>query len=114
MQSGRPWEARGIDPVYGTDYVYLEKAGARRLPTWTNFDLSVSQDIPIGGGSAFRVEARVLNLFNSQPPLTVDQDLCTDTCTSLPVSSDVLNPNFGRPTSYAQPRRFFITGIFSF
>jgi len=114
VQSGRPWEARGIDPVYGTDYVYLEKAGSRRLPTWTNFDFSVSQDIPIGGGSSFRVEARVLNLFNSQPRLTVDQDLCTDTCTSLPVSADVLNPNFGAATSYAQPRRFFFSGIFSF
>jgi outer membrane receptor protein involved in Fe transport len=100
--------------VYGTDYVYLEKAGSRRLPTWTNFDFSVSQDIPIGGGSAFRVEARVLNLFNSQPPLTVDQDLCTDTCTSLPVDPELLNPNFGRATSYAQPRRFFISGIFTF
>ena len=113
VQSGRPWEARGIDPVYGTDYVYLEKAGSRTLPTWTNFDLSVSQDIPLGGATV-RIEGRVLNLFNSQPPLSVDQDLCTDVCTSLPVSSDLLNPNFGRATSYATPRRFFVTALVSF
>ena len=61
-----------------------------------------------------RIEGRVLNLFNSQPPLTVDQDLCTDTCTSLPVDPSIVNPNFGRATSYAQPRRFFISAIYSF
>jgi len=113
VQSGRPWEARGIDPVYGTDYLYLEPAGSRTTPTWTNFDFSVSQDIPLGG-NMLRIEGRVLNLFNSQPPLTVDQDLCTDVCTSLPVDSSILNPNFGRPTSYAQPRRFFVSAIYSF
>jgi hypothetical protein len=113
VQSGRPWEMRGIDPVYGTDYVYLEKAGSRTMPTWTNFDLSVSQDIPIGP-STLRIEGRVLNLFNSQPALTVDQDACTDTCTSLPVDPSIANPNLGRPTSYAQPRRFFVSAIFSF
>jgi len=113
VQSGRPWEARGIDPVYGTDYVYLERAGTRTTPTWTNFDLSVSQDIPLGPVS-LRIEGRVLNLFNSQPALTVDQDLCTDVCTSLPVDPSLLNPNFGRATSYAPPRRFFISAIATF
>jgi hypothetical protein len=114
VQSGRPWEARGIDPVYATDYLYLEKAGSRTLPTWTNFDLSLSQDIPLGPATV-RVEARVLNLFNSQPPLTVDQDLCTDVCTSLPITDpDLINPNFGRPTSYATPRRFFVSALVSF
>jgi len=82
------------------------------MPAWTNFDLSVSQDIPIGPST--RIEGRVLNLFNSQPPLTVDQDACVDTCTSLPVDPGNANPNFGKPTSYAQPRRFFVSAILSF
>ena len=28
VQSGRPWEARLFDPVYGTDYQYAETAGS--------------------------------------------------------------------------------------
>ena len=107
VQSGRPWEAREFDPVYGTDYQYAEKAGSRTLPTWTNFDLLVSQDIPIGPTN-LRIEGRLLNVFNSQPALTVDQDLF------LNDNNTGDNPNFGHGTSFAPPRRFAISGIFSF
>jgi hypothetical protein len=107
VQSGRPWEARLFDPVYGTDYVYAEKAGSRTLPTWTNFDLLVAQDIPIGPTS-LRIEGRLLNVFNSQPPLTVDQDLFLQDNNTNP------NPNFGKGTTFAQPRRFAISGTLLF
>jgi hypothetical protein len=106
-QSGRPWEARLWDPIYGTDYVYAEPAGTRRTPDWANFDMLVSQAIPIGPTSLL-IEARVLNLFNSQPALTVDQDLFIfDDNTGE-------NPQFGQATSYAQPRRFVISATFAF
>jgi hypothetical protein len=107
VQSGRPWEARLFDPVYGTDYQYAEKAGSRTLPTWTNLDLLVSQEIPIGP-TALRVGLRLLNVFNSQPPLTVDQDLFLSDDNTDP------NPNFGQGTSFAAPRRLVIAGTFLF
>lgn len=106
-QSGRPWEARLFDPVYGTDYQYAEKAGSRTTPAWINFDMLVSQDFKLGPGTV-RVEGRVLNLINSQPALTVDQDLFINDDNTGP------NPNFGRPTSYAPPRRFFLSAIYTF
>ncbi len=116
FQSGRPWEARGFDPVYGTDYLYLEPAGSRRLSSWTNFDFLVAQRIPVGPGN-LRLEARLLNVFNTQPALTVNPDYCNTTSNCY--QTDVLsrpptNPDFGRPTSYAPARRFLLTGIFSF
>ncbi|HEX4439393.1 MAG TPA: carboxypeptidase regulatory-like domain-containing protein [Thermoanaerobaculia bacterium] len=106
-QSGRPWEARLWDPIYGTDYQYAEKAGSRTTPAWVNFDFLVSQDFKLGPGT-LRVEGRVLNLINSQPALTVDQDLFINDDNTGP------NPNFGRPTSYAPPRRFFLSAIYTF
>jgi len=106
-QSGRPWEAREFDPIYGTDYAYAEPAGSRTTPSWTNFDLLVSQTIPIGPTNLV-IEGRVFNLFNSQPALTVDQDLFVND------DNTGANPNFGRATSYAPPRGFVISATFNF
>ncbi len=108
FQSGRPWQAQEYDPFYGVPYEYAEKAGSRRLPSWTNFDLLVAQNIPLGGFGTFRVEGRLLNVFNSQPPLSADKVLYADD------SNTTANPDFGHPTSYAPPRRFLLTGLFSF
>ena len=108
FQSGRPWQAQQFDPVYGVPYQYAEPAGSRRLSSWTNFDVLVAQDIRLGGVGNLRLEGRLLNVFNSQPPLSVDKVLfATD-------ANDTPNPTFGKPTSYAPPRRFFISGTFSF
>jgi carboxypeptidase family protein/TonB-dependent receptor-like protein len=115
FQSGRPWEARGFDPVNGTDLMPIEPAGSRRLSSWTNFDLLVAQNVPIGPAN-LRVEARLLNVFNTQPALSVNQDFCLN----LPCLSEVgipasnLNPKFGTPTTYAPPRRFILSGIFTY
>ena len=106
-QSGRPWEAREWDPIYGTDYAYAEPAGSRTTPSWTNFDLLVSQTIPIGPTNLV-IEGRLFNVFNSQPALTVDQDLFVNDDNTGP------NPNFGRATSYAPPRGFIISATFNF
>lgn len=108
FQSGRPWQAQEFDPYYGVPYQYAEKAGSRRLPSWTNFDLLVAQNIPIGAVGTFRVEGRLLNVFNTQPALSVDKVLFTDDLNT------VANPDFGHATSYAPPRRFLLTGLFSF
>jgi len=108
VQSGRPWEAREWDPIYGTDYQYAEPAGTRTTPTWANFDFLLAQDIPLGEGMDVRLEARIFNLFNSQPALTVDQDLW------LNDDNTGANPNFGAGTSFAPSRRFAFSATFLF
>ncbi len=107
VQSGRPWEAREFDPIYGTDYQYAEPAGSRTTPTWANFDFLLAQDIPIGETS-LRIEARIFNLFNSQPALEVNQDLWLSDDNTDP------NPNFGAGTSFAPPRRFAFSATYNF
>jgi len=55
-----------------------------------------------------RLEARIFNLFNSQPALTVDQDLW------LNDDNTGANPNFGAGTSFAPSRRFAFSATFLF
>jgi Carboxypeptidase regulatory-like domain len=107
VQSGRPWEARLFDPSYGTDYEYAETAGKRLTPTWANLDLLVAQNFNLGPG-VLRLEGRLMNVFNTQTVLTVNQDLFLSDDNTDP------NPRFGQGTSFATPRRFILAGIFSF
>jgi Carboxypeptidase regulatory-like domain len=115
FQSGRPWEARGFDTVNGTDLLPIEPAGSRRLSSWTNFDLLVAQNVPLGPAN-LRLEARLLNAFNTQPALTVNQDFCkASPClstTGIPASN--LNALFGTPTTYAPARRFILSAIVTY
>ena len=114
-QSGRPWEARGFDAANGVALQHLEPTGSRRLDPWTNFDILVAQNIPLGPAN-LRIEGRVLNLFNSQPPLTVNQTYCnSQPCLDFAyVDPANLNPNFGKPTSYAPARRAILSAIVSY
>lgn len=114
-QSGRPYEARGFDILYGTDYLYLEPAGSRRTSSWTNLDLSVGQSFRVGPGE-LNVAASLYNVFNSQPALTVQQDVClVGPCTAIPAVGDPnRNPNFERPTLYAPARRASLSATYSF
>ena len=98
-QSGRPWEERGLD-YYGNYYRYLEKAGSRTLKTWANLDLQLSYMIPMSAGFQGILEARFMNLFNTQTALTIDQ------------RGD--QPTFQDPTSYAPPRKFALSLHFNF
>jgi hypothetical protein len=119
FQSGRPWEARGFDPVNGTDLMPIEPAGSRRLSSWTNFDLLVAQNVPLGPAN-LRLEARLLNAFNTQPALTVNQDACkASPCLKIPDPNNQaekpnINPAFGTPTSYAPARRFILSAIITY
>jgi carboxypeptidase family protein len=112
VQSGRAYEARGADPVSG--FVrYIEPAGSRRNPTWTNFDLLAAYHVPVGPVN-LRLEGRILNLFNTQTVLTVNRTEYLDAFVSSttpplyagPQGTTKPNPSFLNPTSYAQPRRF--------
>jgi hypothetical protein len=115
FQSGQPWEARGYDPVNGTTLMPIEPAGSRRNSSWTNFDLLLAQNLPIGPAN-LRLEARLLNVFNTQPALTVDRTFCKaspcNSTTGIPASN--LNPLFGTPTTYAPPRRFIASAIVTY
>lgn len=114
-QSGRPYEARGFDIAYGTDYLYLEEAGTRRTESWTNVDLLVGQGFRLGPGE-LRVTASLFNVFDEQAVLAVNHDVCiTGPCTSIPAVGDPnRNPNFERPTIYAPPRRLSLSATYSF
>jgi hypothetical protein len=99
LQSGRPWEAR-IQDYYGNYYAYAEKAGSRTLPTWINMDLQLAYVIPFGGRFSGTVEARLMNIFDTQTILSVDmrQD----------------QPLFEQETSYAPPRKFALSFYLNF
>ena len=94
VQSGAPWEKRGLD-YYGNYYRYLEPAGSHRLKTWVNCDLQVTYEIPIKSRFRAMVEARMMNVFNTQTVLRID------------VRGD--QPTYMMPTSYAPPRTFALT-----
>ena len=115
FQSGRPWEARGFDAANNVALLHLEPTGSRRLASWTNFDLLVAQNIPLGPANV-RIEGRALNLFNSQPALTVNQTYCNSTPCLVKdlVPASNVNPSFGLPTSYAPPRRFIVSAIVTY
>jgi hypothetical protein len=116
FQSGRPWEARGFDPVNGVTLLYLEPAGSRRLSSWTNFDLTVTQNIPLGPVN-LAIGGILSNVFNTQPALTVDQVWCSSNSnctTTAAINNPPTNANFGRPTSYAPARKFQLTAVITY
>jgi len=74
----------------------------------------VAQKIPMGPANV-RLEARLLNVFNSQPVLTVNQTYCNSSpCTSFNVPASNLNPSFGQATSYAPARRVVVSAIVNY
>ncbi len=117
IQSGAPWQAQGrAYRGYGyTGYrTYLEKAGSRRTDTWTNLDLQLSHTIPFGRFSGV-IEARIMNVFDKQTVLSVDPVQYLDyTLVGGQPQWISPNPNFGKPTSYASPRRFVLTFYINF
>jgi len=107
FQSGGAWEARGLpDPnVSSSSYVrYLEKAGSRRMEDWLNLDLLASHTFAVGP-VGLELEARVLNVFDKQVALSVDDRLILGRATAPN------NPKFGQPTSYSSPRAFALAAI---
>jgi hypothetical protein len=109
-QSGGAWEARGLPDASvssSTNFRYLEKAGSRRMEDWLNLDLLVSHHFDFGV-LGLELEGRVLNVFDEQVELTVDDRLILGRVTTPN------NPNFGKPTSYSAPRAFVATAVVSF
>ncbi len=119
-QSGRAWEARGYTPSY-VPYRYLEPAGSRRMPSWTNFDFLVAYNFVLGGNMSLRLEGRVQNLFDNQEVTSVnavqylDEYVDGDPPRNLgPQQTNEPNPLFGTATGWASPRRFILSALFNF
>jgi hypothetical protein len=76
------------------------QAVSRTLPTWINMDLQLAYVIPFGGRFSGTVEARLMNIFDTQTILSVDmrQD----------------QPLFEQETSYAPPRKFALSFYLNF
>ena len=130
-QSGAPFEARGQD-WYGGYRRYLEPAGSERNDVWTNLDLLGAYRFPLGDRAGLRLEARVLNLFDTQTAITRDNRLYLDpriryATGSLPsgcgtaCATDAMvqgtsmpNPAFRSPTLYAPSRRLLLAAQLDF
>ena len=107
FQSGGAWEARGLpDPLVSSTshFRYLEQAGSRRMEDWWNLDLLASYlfDLKVVG---LELEGRILNVFDEQVALEVDDRLIVGRATAPN------NPNFGKPTVLSQPRAFLVSAI---
>jgi len=117
VQSGAPWNARGRD-TQGAVLNYLEPAGSRRNPTWTNVDLLANYRFALGSRASLLVEGRVLNLLDAQTRLSTDGQQFLDLntiCTPPyigPYRQD--NPLFGTGNAFAPPRRFLLAAQVSF
>lgn len=116
-QSGGAWEARGLPSaaVSSTSFVaYLETAGSRRMDDWLNVDLLGSYEFRFGG-VGLELEGRVVNVFNKQVELAVDDRLLL----RRPVNPnnpqpDDFNRDFGKPTEVSAPRSFVASAILRF
>lgn len=74
------------------------------MDDWINFDLLAGYEFPLRA-AVLSIEARVLNLFDEQVELSVDDRLI------LGRGTEPNNPNFGKPTSLTAPRAFSLTAM---
>ena len=96
--------ARNTTRSTARDYEYLEKAGTRTLPTWTNFDLSALAGHSRSARPACGSRARLLNVFNTQPVLNVNTTRLRGS-TPIPTSTPTSAQPFGDSSfaAYAPP-----------
>ncbi|HEX7185202.1 MAG TPA: carboxypeptidase regulatory-like domain-containing protein [Thermoanaerobaculia bacterium] len=97
-QSGGAWEARGLPSsnVSSSFHRYLEPAGSRRMEDWLNVDLLTSYEFPLGP-IGLELEGRILNVFDEQVALEVDDRLGL--------------PAFGQGTQFSAARAFVVSAI---
>jgi hypothetical protein len=118
VQSGTPWNARGQDSQGGAALYYLEPAGSHRNPTWTNFDLLASYRFKLGAKASLVLEARALNLLDSQEQISTDSVKYTD-FKSLSVEpfiapGTILNSFYGTANGFAAGRRVVLAARLDF
>jgi hypothetical protein len=103
-RSGRTW-ARTIQSGFedtlnqGSETIFAEPRGSRRLDAINTLDLRLEKTFPIGGGRSFGLFGDMFNLTNQGIALTV-QDLSGST--------------FGEPDDWSSPRTVRLGGRFTF
>jgi outer membrane receptor protein involved in Fe transport len=123
--SGTPINVTGAHYIYGPDFTFILPRGAGgRLPFVHNIDTRLSASYRLTGDMVASVSMDVFNLFNFQAYTSVDQRYTAETVDAIiggtqkdlaglkprtrdPANPDrtvVVNPNYGRPTSYQSPR----------
>lgn len=118
VQSGTPWNARGQDSQGGSALYYLEPAGSHRNPTWTNFDFLASYRFKLSQRAGLTVEARALNLFDSQTQTSTDSVKYTDykSLSAPPYIAEgtILNSFYGTANGFAAGRRVVVQARLDF
>jgi hypothetical protein len=116
-QSGGAWEARGLPDanVSSSSYIrYLEPAGSRRMPDWLNVDLLAAYGFTFGPVN-LELEGRILNVFDKQVELAVDdRQYLLRVPTDPNAPKPPLNPAFGNGTVFSSPRAYVLTAIARF
>ena len=82
--SGPPINALGAHPIYGQGQAFLlQRGGAGRLPWVTSFDAKVALNYRVSKDAVVSAGVEAFNLFNSQRPLTVDENYTAGTVTPI-------------------------------
>jgi hypothetical protein len=94
--SGKPWGATAqIALPQGDQRILLEPRGSRRLSSQTLLDVRLSRTFHFGGSNRVELLLDVLNALND----TAEEGIATD---------NLFSSNFGRPTTFVDPRRAMI------
>lgn len=120
-QSGGAWERRGQPStnVSSAYHRYLEPAGSQRMEDWLNVDLLASYHLPLGP-VGLELEGRVINLFDEQVELQVDDRWVLNRPLNpadpgpSPLLSPSNNPAFGTATVLSDPRAYVVSATLTF
>jgi hypothetical protein len=123
---GTPWSVFHAVAPYGTRFV--EPRGSRRLPNFSDLDLSLEKDFNVHG-YYFGIQGVVYNVFNHETPIAINGNagsraiadpntgrllVITDpnfNGTGKPyqqVGPNRISSTFGQATAWQQPRRYEI------
>jgi hypothetical protein len=101
--SGKPWTAAAqiTLPQNQEQRILLEPRGSRRLSSQTLLDVRLSRPISLSGIGRIDLLLDVFNLLND----TAEESLASETM----LTETVVNPAFGRPSSFIDPRRAMVS-----
>ncbi|MDY7225081.1 TonB-dependent receptor [Hyalangium rubrum] len=118
--SGTPLNVTGAHYIYGPEFTFiLPRGSGGRLPFVHNIDTRLSANYRLTGNMVASVSVDVFNLFNFQSATSVDQRYTSETVDAIIGGTQadlanlkargtdrtvVVNPNYGKPTSYQSPR----------
>jgi hypothetical protein len=116
--SGRPIQVLGQHPAYGYREVFVLPSGSGgRTPTVTQTDLHLAYEHKLGKLVKLSVYGDVINLFNQQEVINVDDEYTKSFVLPIPYGKTedlrqlktadgaplFLNSNYGQPTAFQSP-----------